>query len=75
LANILAPVLARLLDEGLGSLLTNGGRLVLSGILAEQAQEVLSAASRNGLQCAGRRQSGDWVALSFNLDFASPLRQ
>jgi ribosomal protein L11 methyltransferase len=65
LANILAPVLARLLDEGLGDLLTAGGRLVLSGILAEQAQDVEIAAIRNGLQLAGRRQSGDWVALSF----------
>ena len=65
LANILAPVLARLLDEGLGDLLTAGGRLVLSGILVEQAQDVEVAASRNGLQLAGRQQSGDWVALSF----------
>ncbi len=65
LANILAPVLARLLDEGLGDLLTAGGRLVLSGILAEQAQDVEIAAIRNGLQLAARRQSGDWVALSF----------
>jgi ribosomal protein L11 methyltransferase len=65
LANILAPVLARLLDEGLGDLLTAGGRLVLSGILAEQAQDVEIAAIRNSLQLAGRRQSGDWVALSF----------
>ena len=65
LANILAPVLARLLDEGLVDLLTAGGRLVLSGILAEQAQDVEVAASRNGLQLANRRQSGDWVALSF----------
>jgi len=65
LANILAPVLARLLDEGLGDLLTGGGRLVLSGILAEQAQDVQTAATRNGLQLVDRRQSGDWVALSF----------
>ncbi len=65
LANILAPVRARLLDEGLGSLLSPGGRLVLSGILAEQAQEVEAAAQRNGLLLASRRQSGDWVALSF----------
>ena len=65
LANILAPVLARLLDEGLGDLLTGGGRLVLSGILAEQAQDVQTAATRNGLQLVDRKQSGDWVALSF----------
>jgi ribosomal protein L11 methyltransferase len=67
LANILAPVLARLLDEGLGNLLTPDGRLVLSGILTEQAQDVVGAADRNGLHSAGRRQSGDWVALSFTL--------
>jgi ribosomal protein L11 methyltransferase len=66
LANILAPVLARLLDEGLGDLLAPGGRLVLSGILAEQAQDVESAAIRNRLRFTGRRQSGDWVALSFS---------
>jgi ribosomal protein L11 methyltransferase len=65
LANILAPVLARLLDEGLGDLLTAAGRLVLSGILAEQAGDVEAAAHRNGLHLAGRSQSGDWVALSF----------
>lgn len=67
LANILAPVLARLLDEGLGNLLTGDGRLFLSGILAEQAQDVETAVSRNGLRLAARRQSGDWVALSVAL--------
>ncbi len=65
LANILAPVLTRLLDEGLGNLLTPDGRLVLSGILDEQAQDITAAAGRNGLQSSSRRQSGDWVALSF----------
>jgi ribosomal protein L11 methyltransferase len=65
LANILAPVLVRLLDEGLGDLLIDSGRLVLSGILIEQAKDVEAAASRNGLQLTDRRQSGDWVALCF----------
>jgi ribosomal protein L11 methyltransferase len=65
LANILAPVLCRLLDEGLGKLVSSGGRLILSGILVEQSAEVEAAASRNGLRLASRRQSGDWLALSF----------
>jgi ribosomal protein L11 methyltransferase len=64
LANILAPVLIRLLGEGLGSLLEPDGVLILSGILQEQADEVKAAAEAQGLRLATRRQSGDWVALS-----------
>jgi ribosomal protein L11 methyltransferase len=63
-ANILAPVLVRLLDEGLGELVTPGGWLVLSGILAEQSPEVEAALNRHGLNLLERRQSGDWVALA-----------
>jgi ribosomal protein L11 methyltransferase len=63
LANILAPILIRLLDDGLGALLEPGGKLVLSGILEEQAEDVLAAAARNGLRLADRRQIKDWVAL------------
>jgi ribosomal protein L11 methyltransferase len=63
LANILAPILIRLLDEGLGALLEPGGELVLSGILEEQAQDVLAAAVRNGLRLSNRRQMKDWVTL------------
>ncbi len=63
LANILAPVLRRLLDEGLETILAPGGYLILSGILEEQAGEVLAAAQRHPLRLAEQRQSGDWVAL------------
>jgi ribosomal protein L11 methyltransferase len=63
-ANILAPVLVRLLDEGLGELVTPGGWLVLSGILAEQSPEVEAALAQHGLKLLERRQSGDWVALA-----------
>lgn len=63
LANILAPVLVRLLDAGLADLRIPGGSLVLSGILAEQAPEVESAARRRGLRLVEQVQSGDWVAL------------
>jgi ribosomal protein L11 methyltransferase len=63
LANILAPVLVRLLDEGLGQLVSPGGALVLSGILDEQAGDVEAAFKKVGLRPAGRRQINDWVAL------------
>ncbi len=65
LANILAPVIIRLLDAGLAELVTSGGTILLSGILAEQADSVLSAAIGKGLTFVEKRQMGDWVALSF----------
>ncbi|NPA92994.1 MAG: 50S ribosomal protein L11 methyltransferase [Chloroflexi bacterium] len=65
LANILAPILVRLLDEeGLADLLTPDGALVLSGILENQAEDVLAAARRAGLALAHRRQMDDWVTLT-----------
>jgi ribosomal protein L11 methyltransferase len=63
LANILAPVIIRLFDAGLGELLEPDGTLVLSGILAEQAAGVHSAAQGRGLKLADKCQLGDWVAL------------
>ena len=66
LANILAPVIIRLFDMGLAELLTPGGTLILSGILQEQAGSVQDAAEEHGLKFVGKRQLGDWVALSYD---------
>lgn len=63
LANILAPVVVRLLDEGLEKLLMPDAEIVLSGILDEQLWEVAEAVKRNGLRMIDRRQIEDWVAL------------
>lgn len=63
LANILAPVIIRLLDLGLADLVAPGGEIVLSGILEDQAERVLEAAHTHGLQMKSRHQLGDWVAL------------
>lgn len=64
-ANILAPVIVRLLDEdGLGNLVHPGGKLVLSGILDEQAGEVMAALDRHRFEAIERQQEGDWVALA-----------
>ncbi len=62
-ANILAPVIVRLLDAGLAELIEGDGAIILSGILQEQAQSVVEAAQAKGLSLNDRRQMEDWVAL------------
>lgn len=64
LANILAPVINRLFEAGLAALLEPGGVLILSGILAEQAQGVIEAGEAKGMKLDEKRQMGDWVALA-----------
>ena len=64
LANILAPILIQLLDQGLGELVLPDGWLILSGILAEQSPEVEMALQAHGFHLADKRQTGDWVALA-----------
>ncbi len=63
LANILTPVLIRLFDEGLADLIAPGGKLVLAGILENQAEDVLSAARAHGLNLIAKYQQEDWVGL------------
>lgn len=63
LANILAPVIIKLLEEGLGELITPGGGLILSGILEEQSGEVETALVNHGLKLVEKLQRDDWVAL------------
>jgi ribosomal protein L11 methyltransferase len=64
LANILAPVIVRLFDAGLADLIEENGAIILSGILQEQAQNVIEAAQAKGLQVNERKQMGDWVAMT-----------
>ena len=63
IANILAHILRRLLDDGLGDLITPEGVLILSGILEEQADEMRAKLAEHGLRVRERRQIEDWVAL------------
>jgi ribosomal protein L11 methyltransferase len=65
-ANILAPVVTRLFDAGLADLIEENGAIILSGILQEQAQNVIEAGQAKGLRLNERRQMGDWVALSMS---------
>lgn len=64
LANILAPVIIRLFDAGLADLLETPGKMVLSGILVEQAPAVIEAAKSKGLRFIEQIQQGDWVAIA-----------
>ncbi len=61
--NILAPVIIRLLEAGLGEILAPGGKLILSGILEEQGVEVTAALHAAGLNLIDKKQMGDWIAL------------
>jgi ribosomal protein L11 methyltransferase len=65
-ANILAPIIIRLFDEGLADLAEPGGMVVLSGILQGQERNVLEAAQAKDLVLSERKQIGDWVALSLS---------
>ena len=66
LANILAPVIVRLLDMGLAELLVEDGTLILSGILHDQTKSVIEAARAKGLAINEQKQMGDWVALTMS---------
>jgi ribosomal protein L11 methyltransferase len=65
-ANILAPVIIRLFEVGLAELLETSGKIILSGILQEQAQNVIAAAQTKGLRLKEQKQMGDWVALAMH---------
>lgn len=62
-ANILAPVIIRLLEDGLRDLLTPDGHMILAGILVSQEEDVTRACRKAELAPVARRAMGDWVAL------------
>jgi ribosomal protein L11 methyltransferase len=61
-ANILAPVLARL-AESLEALLVPRGALLLSGLLNSQADALIERYGRLGLRVSRRAEEGDWMLL------------
>jgi ribosomal protein L11 methyltransferase len=62
-ANILAPVIIRMLQDDLGEIVAPGGKLVLSGILDEQSAEIESVLNDVELKLVQKKQSGDWIVL------------
>ena len=66
-ANLLRPLLLawarRLAGAGAGDGLTLPERVIASGLLVGEADEIAAAFSAVGLRESGRRVSGDWAAL------------
>lgn len=63
-ANILSHVLARLLPA-IAAKLTVGGHLIMSGILAEDAEAIIDQAEQLGLRHLQTYDQDDWVATVF----------
>ena len=63
LANILASILIRLIEDGIGKLVSRNGVLILSGILEEQVENIVQVSAKHGFKLLEKRQIGDWVAL------------
>ncbi len=63
LANIIVPILKRLLDDGMGDLIAPEGVMILSGILEEQMDEMAGKIKEHNLHILEKRQIEDWVAL------------
>lgn len=61
-ANILAVVLLRIMDQ-LAAVVKVGGRLVLSGILVEEEDELAISAAANGLRLVDKGQQDGWSCL------------
>ena len=64
MVNILAKVIINLFDQDLADVVEEGGTLLLSGILAEQAEGVLRAGEEAGFSLLEQLSEGDWVSLA-----------
>ena len=62
-ANIIAPILHSLFEEGLSELISPAGILVLSGILEEQSPGLQAWLERTGLVLLEERRRGEWIGL------------
>jgi len=63
IANILSPILAKMLSTGLADLVSSTGLLFLGGVLEHQAQELADLARSLGLSLRETLQQEDWVVL------------
>jgi len=68
-ANILAGPLIEMAG-GIAPLVAAGGRLLLAGLLQEQAAAVTAAYTANGLRLVARHDAGDWPTLMLTRDEA-----
>jgi ribosomal protein L11 methyltransferase len=63
LVNILAKVIIRMCDAGLGDIFRPGGIGVFGGIIQDQAEEVEDALRKAGLEPYHRLYAGEWVVI------------
>lgn len=63
-ANILKPPLLALVAD-MAVMTITGGRVILSGILNEQAPEIIEVYSESGFLLQAEKQIGEWTTLTF----------
>jgi len=61
--NILAQTIIALLEEGLATYLSPGGKLVAAGIIEGQEEEVEKAFASHKLAVSAHKRKGDWITL------------
>ncbi len=61
-ANIVSSIILRLLPD-LASVMTEGGRAILSGIIGERVEEIKEAARKYGFTLLREAEDRDWYAL------------
>jgi len=64
IVNILAQIIIQLFDQGLEKIVTEGGSLLLSGILDHQEKDVLEAAQNAGFSVIQKLSDSDWVSFA-----------
>jgi ribosomal protein L11 methyltransferase len=64
LVNILAAIILRLFENGLGNIVEEGGILLLSGVLEHQESEILNAANQAGFVMIEKIAEDDWVSFA-----------
>jgi len=62
-ANIIAPILISLFNDGLKDIVLPGGNLILSGILEEQLPEMLTLLADHEFSLKEQHQQGEWIGL------------
>jgi len=62
-ANIIAPILISLFNDGLKDIVLPGGNLILSGILEEQLPEMLTLLADYEFSLKEQHQQGEWIGL------------
>lgn len=63
MANITANVILDMAREGVQHAIWPGGKFIFSGLMKDQADEVIAALDKADLPLLGRREMGDWVML------------